>query len=130
MALTTEYANQILSNLMTNAYIGLSITAPNASGGNVTEPSSGANYSRVPAAMASFKVANKTISNEYYVYFPEATESWGTITHLCVFSKPGVSSGQEENVLRYYGALNAPVLVNANSVPLFRPGTINISMDA
>ena len=32
--------------------------------------------------------------------------------------------------LRYFGALNASVAVSANTVPLFKPNTINISLDA
>lgn len=124
MALTTEYANKILKDIFDYHYLALSITAPNTSGGNVSEPPSGANYYRVSATSGNFAAENKAITNQNYVYFPEATASWGTIQSLCVFDK------YEGGNLIYYGALTAPVAVNENSVPLFRPGTINISLDA
>ena len=49
--------------------------------------------------------------------------SWGTVLYLCVFE--GSSSSAR---LRYFGALTAAKTVEANSVPLFRPGSINISV--
>lgn len=68
-------------------YIGLSTTTPNDDGSNFTEVS-GNNYARVavsnnltewPAASGGSKTNGNAIT------FPEATGSWGTITHAGIF---------------------------------------------
>ena len=127
MGFTTDYANTILQNLVGSAYVALATAAPNASstGSNIVEPSGGG-YARVQlnTTNGNFKADARTLTNLAYIYFPEATSSWGTITHMCITT--GASGGQ----LRYFGALNSAVAVGANTVPLFKPGTINISLDA
>lgn len=128
MGFTTNYANTILTNTFSGAYIALATSAPTAttSGSGLSEPPRAAGYARSAAANGKFSAANRTIKNGEYVYFPEATDSWGTITHMCVVDSANRGSGN----LRYFGALNSPVSVTANSVPLFKPNTINISLDA
>lgn len=125
MAVSTDYANQILTSLFSNAMIGLSTTTPNVNGGNITEPAASAGYARVQASQGSFQANNGTVTNKSYVYFPEATDSWGTVTHLCIYGKGSGSSG---DTLRYFGAFTTPRQITANSVPLFRPETLSISM--
>lgn len=123
MGFTSSYADTILKDLFSGAYIALSTTTPTAAGGNVTEPS-GNGYARAAASDGSFSASGGVITNGKYVYFPEATASWGTITHMCLHT---ASSG---GTLRYFGALNSSVSVGANTVPLFKPGTISIALDA
>ena len=123
MAVTKNYSNTMLQNLFSGAYIGLSTTQPNVEGTGVTEPASGTGYARVAASAGGFSASNGAITNNNYLYFPEATVSWGTVLYLCVFE--GSSSSAR---LRYFGALTAAKTVEANSVPLFRPGSINISV--
>lgn len=125
MGFTTDYANTILTSLFSGAYIALTTASPSASstGSNLSEPS-GNGYARAQASQGSFSASARTIKNTKYVYYPEATGSWGTITHMCVCSAE--TGGQ----LRYYGALNSSVSVSANTVPLFKPQTIQISLDA
>lgn len=122
MGFTTAYANSILSSLFKDTSIALSTTTPNAAGGNVTEPAASAGYARSSSSDASFSTSghDRVIKNTKYVYFPEATESWGTITYMCLMAA---------GTLRYFGALNTPVTVPANTVPLFKPGAISISLD-
>lgn len=128
MGFTTSYANTILNNTFKDAYIALTTSAPTAttSGSGLAEPPTSAGYARAAAANGKFSAANRTIKNGEYVYFPEATDSWGTITHMCVVDSATVKAGN----LRYFGALNNSVPVSANTVPLFKPNTINISLDA
>ena len=121
MAVSVEYANTILEVLFSGATIGLSTTTPNVNGGDITEPAASAGYARVSASQGAFKADGGTIRNTAYVYFPEATDSWGTVTHLCVY-------GSSNNALRYFGAFTTPRLISANSVPLFRPGTLSVTM--
>lgn len=123
MPITKNYANSILSSLFSSAYIGLSTTAPNIDGTGVSEPPSSSGYNRVAASGASFTSSNGSITNNAYLYFPEASASWGTITHVCVFD--GNSSSSK---LRYFGALTVSKEIEANSVPLFRPQSISISV--
>lgn len=123
MPITKNYANTILSSLFSNAYIGLSTTTPNVDGTGVTEPLASSGYNRVAASGASFVTSNGSITNNAYLYFPEASASWGTITYVCVFD--GNSSSSR---LRYFGALTVPKEIETNSVPLFRPQSINISV--
>ena len=123
MAVTKYYSNTMLQSLFSNAYIGLSTTQPSVDGTGVTEPASGTGYSRVSASGGGFAASNGAITNNNYLYFPEATTGWGTVTYLCVFD--GNSSSAK---LRYYGALTVAKTIEANSVPLFRPGSINISV--
>lgn len=132
MGFTTTYANTILSNLVNGAYIALTTAAPTASstGGTLSEPSVGAGYAcvQINTNNGNFKTDKRNITNQAYIYFPEAISSWGTITHMCF-----VSAAQNGD-LRYFGALNSPVAVTVTNgqgvVPLFKPNTINISLDA
>ena len=128
MGFTTNYANTILTSMFSGAYIALATSAPTATttGSGLAEPPAAAGYARSAAANGKFSAANRTIKNGDYVYFPEATDSWGTITHMCVVDNKDRGSGN----LRYFGALNNSVPVTANTVPLFKPNTINISLDA
>ena len=123
MAVTKSYSNTMLQNLFSGAYIGLSTTQPSVDGTGVTELASGTGYARVSANGGSFAASNGAITNNSYLYFPEATVSWGTVLYLCVFDGSASSAR-----LRYFGALTAAKTIEANSVPLFRPGSINISV--
>lgn len=114
----------MLNSIFSNAYIGLSTTKPAVDGTGVTEPGSNTGYKRVSASGGSFTATDGTITNNAYLYFPEATQSWGTVTYLCVFDGNGSNAN-----LRYFGALNSPKEIDVNSVPLFRPGSINVSIE-
>lgn len=111
--ITTTVRNNILNNwfrgeaakLPTTLYIGLSKTAPNESGGNVTEPTS-SSYKRVAIAANTTNwstASNGSISNAVVFRFPEATESWTTssqkITHFAVYD------AQTSGNLLFYGQL-------------------------
>ncbi len=122
MAVTKNYANTMLTNLFSSAYIGLSTTTPNVDGTGYTEPSGGG-YARVAASTGSFNATDGAVTNRNYLYFPEAVADWGTITHICVFDGTGTSAR-----LRYFGALTEAKAVSIHSVPLFRPSSINISV--
>lgn len=123
MAVTKTFANTLLNSIFSNGYIGLSGTKPGIDGTGVSEPSGSAGYKRVAAAGGSFTASDGTITNNAYLYFPEATTAWGNVSYLCVFD--GSGSGAS---LRYFGALKSPKDIEANAVPLFRPGSINVSV--
>lgn len=101
--------------------MGLSTTAPNPNGTNFTEPV-GANYNRAsltnnatnfPAASGGVKTTGGAFT------FPEATGSWGTISHWGIF---------DGGLLEVYGPLTTPTAVVSGDRPVFRPGEINVAL--
>jgi hypothetical protein len=97
MAFTTYGSTQVLSGLigrsstgpLSNCYIALSTTAPNADGTNFTEPSSAAGYARAIIGLSGTSATQVmsapsagSTSNTSIIFFPEATASWGTVTHF------------------------------------------------
>lgn len=70
---------------MPTVYLGYSTTAPNASDGNVTEPT-GNGYARVQAPASSWTSASAgAITNSADIVFPTASGSWGTVTHVVAY---------------------------------------------
>jgi hypothetical protein len=135
--ITHYFANKILPLLcgktssLTSAssiYVGLSTSAPLADGTNVTEPV-GNGYARVLLGNTSQEltqkmgtVANGHVENDEIIYFPEATGSWGTITHFCIFDS--ASSGN----LLAFGALSTSIQPVANTIPIVRIGELDLSL--
>jgi hypothetical protein len=117
MGFTTSYANTILTNAFSNCYIALL----DSSGNEVS--TTGTGYKRAATSGGSFTASNGKITNGAYIYYPEAQASWGTITQMALYT--AVTGGDK----RYQGALTAAVPVAADTVPLFKPNAINISLD-
>lgn len=136
MAFTEQCSASILNELtgkqnriMPSCYLALSTTPPNAAGGNFTEPPAAAGYARTLIGTYNSEgtwlmstPSGGTTSNTNIIFFPEATASWGSITHFGLFdAKTGGN-------LMVYGQLSAPVTVPANYVPLFRSGYFTMSI--
>lgn len=135
--ITNYSANKILQalcgkvstiSLGPTAYVGLSTTAPTAMGENVTEPS-GNGYARVMLGNYNQNYTQKmgnpasgAISNSEIIYYPEATGSWGTITHFCIYD------AQTDGNLLAYGALTTSITPTANTIPIIRVGELDISL--
>lgn len=92
---TTYFLNQVMGNLFktketpalpSEYYIGLSSTAPNISGGNVTEPLSNSGYKRVKLENLS-EPADGVITNEQAISFDESTANWGTMSHFVIYDQ-------------------------------------------
>ena len=136
MAFTNYGSTQVLNGLigkgtgpLSNCYIALSTTSPNADGTNFTEPSTSAGYARsiigLSGTTATQVMSNPTAgasSNTSIIFFPEATASWGTVTHF------GLYSSQTGGSLVLYGTLTNPIAVAANYVPLFRVGNFSLTL--
>lgn len=117
------------NGLLSNCYIALSTTEPSPDGTNFTEPSSVNGYARSIIGLwqqSSTQVmgnpVNGSITNADIIFFPEATASWGTITHFGLFNQ--ATGGQ----MMVYGALTTPITVGANYVPLFRVGNFTLTL--
>lgn len=62
------------------------------------------------------------IKNSKIIYLPEATQSWGTVTHFALFD----SATSTSPIL--VGELKTPVDIPAGYVPIFRAGTLSITI--
>ena len=83
MPLTNYAENAHLDSLTSaNVVIGASTTTPTKTGTNVTEPS-GNGYARITSTPSDWEAASGgSIQTANNLEHPEATGSWGTITHV------------------------------------------------
>jgi hypothetical protein len=108
-------------------YIGLSTDTidDTTTGSTVVEPSGGA-YARV--AVTNDKTtwstaSNGSVQNDIDILFPEATASWGTVTHM--FIADAVSGG---NIL-VWGALTTTKAIGVGDTAKFSAGDLVINLD-
>ena len=129
---TTYFTNCVAGNLYgtkgdpaipTSYYIGLSTTAPNIGGTNVTEPSTSAGYARVQLTNLSQPSAG-VVTNQSAINFNESTSSWGTITHFVIYDSSVVGDGN----LLMYGALTTPRVVDANTIMTIKENFLKLSV--
>ena len=127
---TNYFLNRVADNVFrgdatpaipTSYYIGLSTTEPDVSGGNVTEPSTGAGYARVLLSNLS-EAANGLVTNNAAINFNESTNSWGTVTHFVIFDAE--SSGN----LLMYGALTQPRTVETATIMTIKENFLKLSV--
>ena len=102
-------------------WIGLSTTAPNVNGTNVTEPAASAGYARLKLDMLS-EPAVGVVTNTSSIEFNESTASWGTVTHFVIFD------AQNGGNLLQYGALSTPRSVEAATIMTIKTGYLNLSV--
>lgn len=113
----------------TTAYWGLSTTAPNPDGSNVTEPTGVGSYARVNQAVTSTFSGSTTGSSPTThastaaIVWPGATASWGTVSHWVAYD--ALTGGS----LMYYGALDSPVEVASGLEARFAIGDLIVSCD-
>lgn len=126
---TTHFLNRVAGNLFrtetspaipTEYYIGLSTTEPTMSGTNVSEPASGAGYSRVLLNNLSTPT-NGVVTNTANINFEESTASWGTITHFVIYD------AEIGGNLLMYGALSTPRVVEAATVMTIRQDYLRLT---
>ena len=118
-----RYFGNVSDSITSNLYVGLSTTPINPDGTGATEPSGGG-YSRITVAnnKTSFTTAsNGILYNAIELSFPESTTSWGNITHIFISDTVGGNP-------IYYDALTSPRAVQAQTVLLFAPNSIQIKM--
>jgi hypothetical protein len=94
-------------------WLGLSTTTPAEDGTGVTAPS-GNNYSRVAFTTSNFAAASggapSTKANSAALSFPEATGSWGTVTHVTVHNHATAGAVQA------FGSITSQAVVSGNVV--------------
>lgn len=106
-------------------YIALSTTTPTETGSNFTEPS-GSAYARVATTAADWGAATGsapcTKSNTAVLTFPQATGSWGTVTHFGIFD--AVSTG----TVKWWGALTASKAIGNGDTASFAAAQITLQL--
>jgi len=104
-------------------YVGLSTADPLDSGSGLAEPS-GNGYARVATSGASWTISSGgSLSNAGDISFPQATGSWGTITHFALFD--AASAG---NMLAH-GALSQSKTVASGDTAKFAAGDLDVTLD-
>lgn len=127
---TTYFLNQVMGNLFktketpalpSEYYIGLSSTAPNISGGNVTEPLSNSGYKRVKLDNLS-EPADGVITNEQAISFDESTANWGTMSHFVIYD------ALEAGNLLMYDTLSTPRNVEAATIVTIKANSLTLTL--
>lgn len=127
---TTYFLNQVMGNLFktketpalpSEYYIGLSSTAPNISGGNVTEPLSNSGYKRVKLENLS-EPADGVITNEQAISFDESTANWGTMSHFIIYD------ALEAGNLLMYDTLSTPRNVEAATIVTIKANSLTLTL--
>jgi len=124
------WENEILDHLFGKGsytpptiYVGLSTADPTDDASGLAEPS-GNSYARVATASADWNVASGgAIANVNDITFPEATGSWGTITHFAILD--AASAG---NMLAH-GALNVSKSISSGDTAKFAAGDLDVTLD-
>ena len=127
---TTYFLNQVMGNLFktkktpalpSEYYIGLSSTAPNISGGNVTEPLSNSGYKRVKLENLS-EPTDGVITNEQAISFDESTANWGTMSHFVIYD------ALEAGNLLMYDTLSTPRNVEAATIVTIKANSLTLTL--
>lgn len=127
------WENEILDHLFGKGsytpptiYVGLSTADPADDASGLSEPS-GNGYARVQTAGSDWNAASSgSLSNANDITFPEATGSWGTITHFALFD--AASGG---NMLAH-GSLSQAKSIGSGDTARFAggsPGDLQVSLD-
>lgn len=103
-------------------YVGVSTANPLDDSSGVAEPG-GSSYTRVATTAASWQRTEGQVSNATQLAFPEATGSWGSLTHFAVFD--AATAG---NVV-FYGVLTTAKAIAANETLRFPVGNLTFTLD-
>lgn len=102
----------------TTVYVALFLTDPTDAGSG-TE-CSGAAYARQAATFAA--PSNGSSSTNADVQFPQAGDSWGTMTHFGIYD--ALTTGN----LLYHGALTTPKTIDTGDVFKIASGSLTVTL--
>jgi hypothetical protein len=105
--MTTAAEGTVAALLLTNIYVGLYTAAPTDAGGG-TEVSGGSYTRKGPYTFVQTSTGPTTWKNAAAITFPDATASWGTVTHFGIFT---ASTG---GTLNFWGALAASKTIGSS----------------
>ena len=104
-------------------YLGLSTTAPDLDGQNVTEPATDAGCARVELTTLSAPT-DGLVTNQQAVNFEESTNNWGTVTHFVIFDAAEANTGN----LLMYGELTTPRTVETATIMTIKENYLKLSV--
>lgn len=111
---------------MPTVYVGLSTADPLDDGTGLAEPAGGA-YARVATTPATWNAATvgapSSIDNAAAITFPQATASWGTVTHFALFD--AATAGN----LLASGALTTSKTVGNGDTVKFDIAQLSVTLD-
>ena len=120
-ALSTYMANKIIDHMLRNqaftppgaVYVALFTSSTGLSTSNPTGEVSGNGYARRQITLTA--ASNGASDNSADITFPEATGSWGTITHMAIVTHPtNTGWGSNVHVLAYAAVSPAQAIVSGN----------------
>jgi len=128
--LADYWENEILDYLFGNGsytpptiYVGLSTADPLDDASGLAEPN-GNGYARVMTAASDWNAASGgSVDNVNDITFPEATGSWGTVTHFALFD-----TADGGNMLAH-GALSQSQSISSSETARFETGALDVSLD-
>lgn len=104
-------------------YVALSTADPTDDGSGAAEPS-GNGYARVETAGADWDASSGgATANANAITFPEASGSWGTVTHFALYD-----AATNGNMLAH-GALDSSAAVSSGETPRFSAGELDVTLD-
>lgn len=110
------------------AYVALATADPTdaGTGASMSECANTNTYARVTTAAGDWDAAAAgAIANATDITFPEATGSWGTVTHFGILDSGTWGAGN----LLAHGALGASKAIGSGDTPKFAAGDIDITLD-
>jgi len=113
---------------MPTCYVSLATADPTdaGTGASHNECANANSYARVTTAGADWEAAASGANqNAQDITFPEASGSWGTVTHFALLDSGTHGAG---NVLAH-GALGASKAIGDGDTPKFAAGDIDITLD-
>ncbi len=129
-SLSNYVENEVLDHVLltgdwaqpTTLYVGLSTADPTDDGSGIAEPGAGA-YARVSHAAWDVSSSRAT-ENTGTISFPEATASWGTVTHFFISDAPTAGN------MIAHGALSASKTIGSGDNASFQDGAIDVSFNS
>lgn len=108
---------------MPTVYVGVSTADPLDDDSGLAEPS-GNNYARVATAGGDWNAASGgATSNANAITFPQASGSWGTVSHFALFDAAAAG-----NILAH-GSLDESKVVGNGDTLSFAAGDLDITLD-
>jgi len=103
-------------------YVGVSTADPTDAASGLAEPV-GNGYARVTTAPADWTRTDGVMENAVQMAFPEATGSWGSLTHFAVFD--AATGGN----MVFHGSLTTAKAIAAAETLRFPAGNLSFTLD-
>jgi len=135
MAFSDYFENKVIDHMLrgesftppSTIYIALFTADTGLEENNPTSEVSGGGYARQAVTLTA--ASGGSTSNSTDIEFPEATASWGTITHAAIVDHASNTDwGTDVNVL-VWGTLDVAKTIDAGDIVRFKAGDITFTLD-